>query len=206
MFTEEDLKLFEFQADLKYYYNDGAAYNITAEMTQPLFEDLFTKIDEIQSNKEANISILNFAHSETLQPFMTALGLYRDEEDLLASDWDTSKQEHKWQVSKIASFATNIGIVVFECEENRSRSKSAGKGFRESEEEEDELQSSEENNSSEEENIISPSSEWKIMVFHQEKAVLQPACGQEICTLSEFSEAYRHLAEQDFDTICNNTQ
>ena len=59
---------------LKYYYNDGPAYNITSEMTQPLFADLFAKIDEIETSPEANVSILNFAHSETLQPFMTALG------------------------------------------------------------------------------------------------------------------------------------
>ena len=184
-------------------------------MTQPLFDDLFTKIDDIQNNNEANISILNFAHSETLQPFMTALGLYRDEEDLLASDWDTPRQEHKWQVSKIASFATNIGIVVFECEENKSRNKSIRKEFRESEEdelqsEEEQLLSREDSTSSEEGDyqteMFSHSSQWKIMVLHQEEPVLQPACGQEICTLSEFSEAYRRLAEQDFDAICNNTQ
>ena len=43
--------------------------------------------------------------------------MYRDQEDLLASDWGTPRQEHTWQVSRIASF-TNVGIVVFEFEAN----------------------------------------------------------------------------------------
>merc|ERR1711915_562289 len=116
VFTVEDFKLYEFFEDLKYYYNDGAAYNITSEMTQPLFSDLFNKIHEIEgSDKESQI-VLNFAHSETVQPFITALGLYRDSEDILASDWATPKEPHLWQVSKVAPFATNIGIVLFHCD------------------------------------------------------------------------------------------
>eukprot|EP00092_Neocalanus_flemingeri_P034573 GFUD01037600.1.p1 GENE.GFUD01037600.1~~GFUD01037600.1.p1 ORF type:complete len:454 (-),score=120.39 GFUD01037600.1:57-1418(-) len=193
VFSNEDLKLFEFQADLKYYYNDGAAYNITAEMTQPLFADIFSKIEEMKSSEEANVSILNFAHSETLQPFMTALGLYRDEEDLLASDWGAPRQQHKWQVSRIASFATNVGLVVFECEAEDVDVSS------------EENQSSSEGESSKEysqDTISSRGSEWKVVLFHQEKPVIQPACGAEICSLDEFLGTYRHLAEEDFDAVC----
>lgn len=212
VFTEEDLKLFEFQADLKYYYNDGPAYNITSEMTQPLFADLFEKIDEIKNSQEANVSILNFAHSETLQPFMTALGLYRDQEDLLASDWGTPRQEHKWQVSRIASFATNVGIVVFECEANKGlKERLKLRDFLEEDisSDENESQSSEEVGSSEEDDssneVNYQSSEWKVMLFHQEKPVTQPACGKEICDLAEFLETYSHLAGLDFNYVCNNT-
>jgi hypothetical protein len=35
--------IFFYREDLKYYYNDGFAYNITAEMTQPLWADLFNR-------------------------------------------------------------------------------------------------------------------------------------------------------------------
>lgn len=212
LFDEEDLKLLEFGEDLKYYYNDGPAYNITSEMTQPLFADFFAKIDEIRNSEDANVSILNFAHSETLQPFMTALGLYRDQEDLLASDWGTSRQEHKWEVSKIASFATNVGIVVFECDANDGlEEKVKQKGFLEKDisSEEDESLSSEEYKSSEEEEssyeVNYQSSQWKVMLFHQEKPVIQPACGRQICTLDEFLETYSHLSGLDFEYVCNNT-
>ena len=199
--------MFEFQEDLKYYYNDGAAYNITAQMTQPLFEDLFDKIDQVvdEDDQQGNTSgsVLNFAHSETVQPFMTALGLYRDQEDLLASDWGTDRQEHEWQVARIASFATNVGILVFECEASQRKIESQSSEEDESSEEDD---SSEEKmqNSSEEEEEGSLSKEWKVMMFHQERAVAQPGCGELVCSLAQFSEAYRHFANHDFDTVCQN--
>jgi len=217
IFSESDLELFEFQEDLKYYYNDGAAYNITAQMTQPLFKDLFDKIDEIivEGGQEgsASKSVLNFAHSETVQPFMTALGLYKDQEDLLASDWGTERQEHQWQVARIASFATNVGILIFECEASQKKTESQFSEEEDSIEDEDsseEDDSSEENipNSSEEnvspEEVSSNSKEWKVMMFHQERAVSQPGCGETVCSLSQFAESYRHLADQDFDTVCQN--
>ena len=52
VFTEEDLKLFEFQEDLEYYYNYGPAYKITSKMTQPIFTDLFAKIDDKKTHKK----------------------------------------------------------------------------------------------------------------------------------------------------------
>jgi len=215
LFSEADLELFEFQEDLRYYYNDAYAYNITAQMTQPLFQDLFSKIDQIQSGVKASTSILNFAHSETVQPFMTALGLYRDQGDLMASDWGTEKQEHEWQVARIASFATNVGVAVFECNSSQEKrdSQSSEDKDKSSEEEsssEEEISSEEDesseeyksNSSSEEDSVPSSPAEWKVMLFHQERSVPVPACGEYICSLAEFSEAYRYLADQDFDTVC----
>ena len=38
-----------------------------------------------------------------------------------ASDWGTEKQEHKWKISDIGTFASNIGLILFQC------SKGAGK-------------------------------------------------------------------------------
>ena len=38
LFSEQDLLLFQFSEDLKYYYDNGPVFNITTLMTQPLFE------------------------------------------------------------------------------------------------------------------------------------------------------------------------
>ena len=38
LFTMDDLELFDFREDLKYYWNDGNAFDITSKMTQPLFK------------------------------------------------------------------------------------------------------------------------------------------------------------------------
>lgn len=83
----DDLYIEEFAEDLKYYYGLGPAYEITSHMTQPLFDDLLTSLQfhEMESNNATGtpIAILNFAHSETVQPMMAALGLNQNGKPLL---------------------------------------------------------------------------------------------------------------------------
>ena len=38
LFSDQDLELFQFSEDLKYYYDNGPVFNITTLMTQPMFE------------------------------------------------------------------------------------------------------------------------------------------------------------------------
>ena len=49
-------------------------------------QDIFTILDAVvDENYSGNVSILNFGHSDTVQPVMAALGLYYDGRDLLVS-------------------------------------------------------------------------------------------------------------------------
>ena len=41
----------------------------------------------MDENYTGNVTVLNFGHSDTVQPFMSALGLYYDGRDLLVSVW-----------------------------------------------------------------------------------------------------------------------
>jgi len=119
VFTLADLELFDFASDLKNYYSDGDGYEITGKMTQPVFQELFTKIDEHISGMVSNSSvILNFGHSSGLKPILTALGMFKDEDPLLASDWP-DKKDHKWHMATIAGFANNIGFLQLQCEEEK---------------------------------------------------------------------------------------
>lgn len=85
----EDLYIEEFAEDLKYYYGLGPAYEINSLMTQPLFADLLTSLQfhkmECNNATGSPLVILNFAHSETVQPMMAALGLNQDGKPLLVS-------------------------------------------------------------------------------------------------------------------------
>merc|ERR1711902_44607 len=79
----------------------------------------FTKIDEHISGMVSNSSvILNFGHSSGLKPILTALGMFKDEDPLLASDWP-DKKDHKWHMATIAGFANNIGFLQLQCEEGQ---------------------------------------------------------------------------------------
>merc|ERR1719495_1452885 len=198
VFSYEDLKIFEFLDDLKYYYKDGHAHNITAEMTQPLFSDIINRMKDIRDGVQTNKTVLNFAHEEPVLPLLTALGLYKDEKDLLASDWPT--KDHLWKTSRIGSFGSNIGILVLKCETNSTDNEVSDTKTFSSEEE----SSSEEKDSKEK---LFPGGnddkyDWKIMMFHQEYQIVQPLCEGILCGMDDFIEEYKHLAELDFNNTC----
>ena len=111
----------------------------------------------------------------------------------------------EWFVGRMASFATNFGIVVLKCvslkEDPKPKSSGKEKPFQE-------YTSSllVEGLFSKEGMVSLPelSADWNVLVFHQKHAVIQPACGQQICSLIQFIDTYSQIVSQDFDTICNN--
>jgi len=161
IFSEQDFSVFEFSEDLKSYYHEGSGFEITSLMTQPLFQDVFTKLDELNTELSPNRSILNFGHSPTVNPMMVALGLFADDEQLLASDWND--KDYQWKTSTMATFATNIALLFLDCQEEG----------------------------------------MNVMTFHDGTLVQkQPSCGQMICPLADFEAAYKHFADQDFNSVC----
>jgi len=116
LFSEQDIKAYEFREDLHYYYVNGYGYNITRLMTQPLWSDLMGRLESLQQNgaqEDPNIVLL-FGHSETVHPFIASLGIHKDLTDLKASDWPAEKR--KWRTSRICSFAANLDIIVNQCQ------------------------------------------------------------------------------------------
>ena len=118
-------------------------------------------------------------------------GLYRDDWDLTAADWGTERQQHAWAVSHIAPFATNLAVVTWDC-----GSELDTQAFLST-------------------NIATFSVPfqfslarccWRVarqvMLLHNERAVVVPACAAELCSLQQFSAFYRHWAEADFETVC----
>lgn len=97
----------EYAEDLKYYWIDGYGYNITYRQACPAFGDMFNHLDDPEPYPRA---VLYFTHSGTLLKMIAHLGLYRDEEPLLADNMNENRQ---WKVSKIDSFGTNLAFVGF---------------------------------------------------------------------------------------------
>ena len=53
------------------------------------------------------------------------------------------------------------------------------------------------------ENLMTCNSDFQVMMLQNERIVeSQPACGDRVCTLAEFSQAYRYLAQLNFDDEC----
>ena len=44
--------------------------------------------------------------------------------------------------------------------------------------------------------------DWKLMMFHQERPVVQPLCGEILCGMNDFIEGFKYLAQNNFNTTC----
>ena len=80
-------------------------------MAQPLWADMFSLL-----RGPPGRAVFNFGHSETLQPVVAGLGLFRDKWRLQARDWGTVRQRHVWAASHLAPFAANVAVVRWHCE------------------------------------------------------------------------------------------
>ena len=96
-----------------------------------------------------------------------------------ASDYVDGNLDHLWRTSEIATFATNIEILLLQCDTGGMA------------------------NHDKYCIITKIILEYQVMMFHDEKVVeTQPACGQMLCSLDQFRQAYQYLADLDFEEEC----
>ena len=111
----------------------GPAFEITTMATHKVFKDLYDLIDSHTSNGQMSepSAVITIGHSEGLESLINAFEIYRDEGNLTvknliqfpntlapsqASDWGTGKaQQRKWRISDIGAFASNIGVILYQC-------------------------------------------------------------------------------------------
>merc|ERR1711988_2092779 len=120
IFSKEDMALWEFENDLKAHYLSGPAFDITTYATHKLFSEIYDLIDAHSFGGQLpNASaVFTFGHSGGLLPIINAFKIFRDNWNLTAEDWGTDVvEEHKWKISDIATFASNIGLILYSCSE-----------------------------------------------------------------------------------------
>jgi len=226
VFVAEDLAVFEFREDLKYFYKYDQS-NVTVEMTQPLWETIFADLDDLNTGASHPFVRLNFAHLSTIMPMLRAFGLYKDL-GLKASDWPA--RERLWKTSKIGVFASNLAVFMFQCNQTsaddsyqRKRQMNSNEERREPEGDSSEEDSSEESREDSSEEVSSaeassnedereeeekdvangPKEGWQVMVLHQERPLALDVCGGvALCPLHTFLQAFGDLAMTDFNATC----
>ena len=63
---------------------------------------------------------MKFAHSSTIQPLLTILGLYRDTPMLLSTNYDVSVNR-TWRSGRIAPMSGHLSFNAFQCTGNNYR-------------------------------------------------------------------------------------
>eukprot|EP01121_Diplochlamys_sp_Union-15-3_P009567 TRINITY_DN2606_c0_g3_i4.p1 TRINITY_DN2606_c0_g3~~TRINITY_DN2606_c0_g3_i4.p1 ORF type:complete len:186 (-),score=9.83 TRINITY_DN2606_c0_g3_i4:88-645(-) len=116
LFTKEDFYNFEYYSDLSNYYVKGygipLSYQIGCSLIQE-FVDIFDSV--INGSQLIQKAKFRFAHAETLLPFLSLLGLFRDPEPLRHDSDPNFINNRLWKTSVIASYASNIKLILYSC-------------------------------------------------------------------------------------------
>lgn len=115
LFDEDDIKNFEYTNDLLDYYIKGYGNKLAYIISCPLLKEFFDIMDEVINQKTIQSAKFHFAHAETILPFISLLGLFKDNKPL---QWNNSLQQienRQWRTSKISPFAANIAFLLYNC-------------------------------------------------------------------------------------------
>ncbi|XP_067949702.1 multiple inositol polyphosphate phosphatase 1-like [Watersipora subatra] len=124
IFTTDDSAVLEYASDLQGYWQESYGYPINYEQSCPLLADIVNNsLAMDQDSSSASLS-LYFGHSETLNPLLAILGLFKDESPLLASNYELHRENRKFRQSFMGSFASNLGFVRYKCEKGNQSSNS----------------------------------------------------------------------------------
>lgn len=133
-FEDKDLEVLEYNEELQYWYTNGYHNPLNYKMACPLMSDL-VQIFEGEANMRQKSLMENgpnlgsnlvprgtfyFTHSEAVLPFVSLLGLYKDNEGPRHDNFEAMR-DRKYRTSKIGSFTNNVGMVLFECEEGAKK-------------------------------------------------------------------------------------
>ncbi|XP_053393573.1 multiple inositol polyphosphate phosphatase 1-like [Mercenaria mercenaria] len=130
LLTDEDRDVLEYGQDLLKYYEYSYGHQNNSKMACPLVRDIFNTLDSAINRtwnyfKEADGyekryvgAKFYFGDSDTLIPLLTALGMYKDPNPLLASNMK-AMQDRKFKTSQISSFASSVAFILYACDNTR---------------------------------------------------------------------------------------
>ncbi|KAK3875050.1 hypothetical protein Pcinc_020037 [Petrolisthes cinctipes] len=117
-FTHHDLKVLEYNQDLKDYYEVGYGHSINYQMACPLIQDAFQHFRSVVEGEGGPKGVFYFTHSVALLTMMTRLGLYQDRHPLTHLNLDPTR---RWRTSLHGSFAANVAFTLSHCPQHQHK-------------------------------------------------------------------------------------
>ena len=195
VFDEADLKVLEYLNDLKLYWDRSYGREINYKMGCPLYAEVIESFERfLQSGKPHGV--FRFAHTGTVIPLLTMLGLYNDSVPPRADNFD-QQADRKFRVSDIVPMGGNVAFVLYKCKQKSPKNESGrhctGR--------------CQKSGSADRDDPINEAfrvSEIKVQLLVNEAAVAMPACdGRMYCRLQRFLSHYSHIKENcDIRAIC----
>ncbi|XP_067005691.2 multiple inositol polyphosphate phosphatase 1 [Anabrus simplex] len=120
VFSEDELKVMEYYGDMHSYYEEGYGNKINVYLGCPPVQDFmerFSKLaEENVTRSQEPAGVFYFSHSTMIHMVQAQLGLHKDSEPLLDTNYN-SMQYRRWNLSSMGAFTTNIEAVFFKCTE-----------------------------------------------------------------------------------------
>ena len=120
-------------------------------------------------------AVFRFAHAETLLPLISVLGLFKDDNQLLGTNFEENR-DRKFRTSRIAPFSANVAFVLFDCGGHSGSTGQGDGGFEE---------------------------RYMVQVLFNELPIRLPFCESDVCALSVLKQnLVKHTEQCDFDSMC----
>eukprot|EP00005_Dracoamoeba_jomungandri_P009468 CAMPEP_0174264182 /NCGR_PEP_ID=MMETSP0439-20130205/21601_1 /TAXON_ID=0 /ORGANISM="Stereomyxa ramosa, Strain Chinc5" /LENGTH=511 /DNA_ID=CAMNT_0015349935 /DNA_START=69 /DNA_END=1604 /DNA_ORIENTATION=- len=113
------LDYFNYIKDLDYYWTRAYGYEINYLQASHLLQTLVNGIDQViakggHDNNDEKAKLM-FAHAETVLPFQSILGIFKDKEPLLHNSSKLFKQNRQFRATKLVPYAANVQLVLYNC-------------------------------------------------------------------------------------------
>lgn len=187
VFEEEDLTVLEYLSDLKHYWSRSYGRQINYRMSCPLYSEITNSFERfLQFGKP--YGAFRFAHTGTVIPLLTMLGLYNDTLPPRADNFD-QQGNRTFRISNVVPMAANVAFVLYNCQ-----TQNAGKGNKDDIEEKSEK--------------AFRVSQMMVQLLVNEAPVPMPGCGGRMyCRLNRFLSYYSHIQNNcDIKSICGKRQ
>lgn len=197
VFEDEEFKVLEYLNDLKLYWDRSYGRKINYNMACPLYAEITDSIERFLKNGKPH-GIFRFAHTGTVIPLFTMLGLYNDSVPPRADNFN-EQANRTFRISDVVPMSANVAFVLYNC--NRDGAK------RDAKEKNDCIGQCQQSVSTDRNEFggTFQESHIKIQLLVNEAVVAMPACeGKMYCSLEKFLSFYSHIKDNcDINTVCN---
>ena len=113
LFDKDDADVMQYLNDLEAYYESSYGHELSYEIICPLVNEIVSTIKVFKEERET-FGIFRFAHSETLRPLFTMLGLFNESIPLRADNFE-KQAGRQFSTSHNTPLASNAAFVLYEC-------------------------------------------------------------------------------------------
>ncbi|KYN12703.1 Multiple inositol polyphosphate phosphatase 1 [Trachymyrmex cornetzi] len=114
VFTDDEMRVLEYEEDLFYYYNSGPGEEINSQLGCYLIRDMIDHFTKLEVNGDEPKGVFYFTHSQMMTLFFTAMGFAQNPVSLTATNF-RDMDYRNWRISQLVPFAANFAAVLHRC-------------------------------------------------------------------------------------------